>query len=109
MTFIDDIETDARNGLIAAWRYLAYLDDEKRFLLHAIKPDWRKSKLFIPLDSQVGCLNPSGPRGDPLSRAPEVLSFLGMDPYADDAWVGVSLILASGCYALRRRASRRCR
>jgi len=90
-TFIAGIERESRRGLLAAWRYLAYLDEERRFLLHEIKPDWRKTGYMVPSDRQVNGLNLPGPGGygDPITRAPEVLRFLGIDPFEDDAWVGM--------------------
>ena len=89
MTFIDDIKTDARNNLIATWRYLAYLDHEKRYLLHELKPDWYENGYMVPCDRQVNGLNRPvpGEHGDPISRAPDVLRCLGIDPFQVDAWV----------------------
>jgi glycine/D-amino acid oxidase-like deaminating enzyme len=87
-------ETEARNSLIAAWRYLAYLDTEKRHLVHALMPDYDGREFMVPCDIKVNDLNSParGEDGDPISRAPEVLSFLGMDPYAKARWAGLICI-----------------
>ena len=46
---------------------------------------------MVPSDRQVNGLNLPGPGGygDPITRALEVLRFLGIDPFEDDAWVGM--------------------
>lgn len=45
---------------------------------------------MIPCDLQVSELNLIFPdeKGDPISRAPDVLRFLGIHPYREDEWVG---------------------
>lgn len=43
MSIIDDINDDARKALIASWRHLAYLDEERRYLLHELTPNCEKS------------------------------------------------------------------
>lgn len=96
MSIIDDINADGRKGLIASWRYLAYLDEERRYLLHELTPGWEKIGFMVPCDLQVSGLNPIFPdeKGDPISRAPEVLRFLGIDPYREDEWaecIGVDI------------------
>ena len=84
---ISRLQRDAEAGVIAAWRYLAYLDLEKRFLLHTLKPDWHEKGYMVPCDLQVDGLNPIGGDGLPIERAPKVLEFLGIDPFKHDVWV----------------------
>lgn len=49
-----------------------------------------KTGFMVPCDWQVHGLNPIFPdeKGDPLSCAPELLRFLGIDPYREDEWIG---------------------
>ena len=72
-------------AIIAAYRYLAFLDLERRWLIHELFPDRKPDDLvYVPCDDQVNqlCDNRS-----PLDRAVAVLAALGIDPHADDAWV----------------------
>ena len=77
----DDLKTAA----IAAWRYYAFLEVEKRFLRHELLPDWKPGdRVFVPCDLQVDQLVCST---SPLERAEKVLRFLDIDPHEYDAWV----------------------
>ena len=72
-------------AIIAAHRYLAFLDLERRWLIHELFPDRKPDEMvFVPCDSQVDrlCCDSS-----PLDRAIPVLAALGIDPHADDYWV----------------------
>ena len=72
-----------RDGTIAAWRYLAFLEAERRQLLHELMPEFREGDpVFIPCDRFV-----IETGGSPLDRAGPVLKAAGIDPHAHDAWV----------------------
>ncbi len=76
---------DADKGIIAAYRYLAFLDQERRLLLDELSPDLATDGgYFVPLDEQVTALAGTSP----LDRAAPVLDALDIDPYEDDGgWV----------------------
>ncbi len=76
---------DADKGIIAAYRYLAFLDQEKGFLLHELYPDRATDGgYFVPCDRQVNALMDTSP----LARAASVLEALDIDPYTeDDGWI----------------------
>ena len=70
---------DAQHTVIAAHRYLAFIDLERRYLVHELYPERDKGEgFFIPVDSEVNLLV-----GDvsPIERAAKVLGFLGVDPF----------------------------
>ena len=72
-------------AIIAAHRYLAFLDLERRWLIHELFPDRKPDEMvFVPCDEQIDrlCCGSS-----PLDRAVQVLAALGIDPHADDCWV----------------------
>ena len=72
-------------AIIAAHRYLAFLDLEQRWLVHELFPDMKPGEgYFVPCDNQVNhlCCDSS-----PLDRAVTVLAALSIDPHADDCWV----------------------
>lgn len=71
-------------AIIAAHRYLAFLDLERRWLVHELFPDRKPDEMFfVPCDEQINhlCCDRS-----PLDRAVSVLAALGIDPHADDTW-----------------------
>jgi len=76
---------DLRDGTIAAYRYLAFLDLEYHGLIHDMFPDRTPGDhLFIPVDAQVHALC----RGaSPLDRCQTVLLAVGVDPFKYDHWV----------------------
>ena len=65
---------DLKAAAIAAWRYYAFLEVEKRFLRHELLPGWK------PVDQMVCATSP-------LERAEKVLRFLDINPHEYDAWV----------------------
>lgn len=70
--------------IVAAYRYLVFLDQERRALVYELLPDHKlDDPVFFPVDSLVGTLTDTSP----IERAVSVLEGLGLDPYADDAWV----------------------
>ena len=93
---------DADKGIIAAYRYLAFLDQERRHLLQELYPDGAVGDgYFVPLDEQVAALA----RSSPLDRAAPVLAALDIDPHADDGgWV--ESVRTGGLAALSRLASK---
>ena len=75
----------AREATVAAFRCLAFLDTERRRLIAELCPEARRGDgVFIPLDAQVDALGEVGA----LDRAVPMLRAAGIDPGADDAWVG---------------------
>ncbi len=92
---------DADKGIIAAYRYLAFLDQEKRFLVHELYPDRATDDgYFVPCDNQVNALMDTSP----LERAALVLEALDIDPYTeDDGWI--ECLRNGGVAAFRRLAS----
>lgn len=85
MMFLDEIEV--HRGLISAWRYLAFLEAERRSLLNEIMPEWDRGGYVIPMDDEVMKLHW---QGDPMVRAPSMLRAAGLDPYADaTGWIGL--------------------
>lgn len=71
-------------AIIAAHRYLAFLDLERRWLIHELFPDRKPDEMFfVPCDDQVNhlCCDSS-----PLDRSVTVLSALGIDPHTEDYW-----------------------
>ena len=92
---------DADKGIIAAYRYLAFLDQERRHLLQELYPDGAVGDgYFVPLDEQVAALA----RSSPLDRAAPVLAALDIDPHVHDAWV--ECVRAGGPSAMGRLASK---
>ena len=82
---VDALIAGAHRDRIAAFRYLAWLDMERRFLIHELFPDRKRGDVvWFPCDNQVNNLVYDTP---PLERAVTVLEALDIDPYADDAWV----------------------
>ena len=76
---------DAQQSIIAAHRYLAFLDRERRYLVHELYPDREEDDAFlVPVDRGVNHLVRAA---SPIDRAAKVLGFLGIDPYRYDAWV----------------------
>ena len=79
-----DFQTEA--GVIAAYRYLAFLEMELRWLKSEIFPEAEKGAPYaVPCDSQVDRLVLGAP---PTARAETVLRALGIDPHAEDCWTG---------------------
>ncbi len=75
-----------RKGTVAAYRYLAFLEMERRHLLYELYPDLESDKSYgFPADRQVNRLYEDG--ASPLDRAASVLKHLGVDPFEHDAWV----------------------
>lgn len=76
----------AERGTIAAFRYLAFLSQERRQLVEELYPELGEGNtFFVPADLQVGRLI----NGTPLTRAETVLRALKIDPFIDDdLWVG---------------------
>jgi hypothetical protein len=85
----DDLLEQAQLGRVAAFRYLAFIDQERRMLLEELYPGIGKGdEYFVPVDPQVTCLL----RLSPLARAETVLRAGGIDPYvADDFWAAALL------------------
>ena len=82
---VDALIAGAHRDRIAAFRYLAWLDMEQRFLIHELFPDHKRGNVvWFPVDTQVNNLVFDS---SPLERAVPVLESFGIDPYADDAWV----------------------
>ena len=76
---------DAQQTVIAAHRYLAFIDLERRFLVHELYPERERDEaFFVPVDTEVNLLVCDV---SPIERAAKVLGFLGIDPYRYDAWV----------------------
>ena len=89
-------------AIIAAHRYLAFLDLERRWLIHELFPDRKPGEMFfVPCDDQVNrlCCDSS-----PLDRAVPVLAALGIDPHVDDYWVDTIGKIAFGAEPGTRRA-----
>ena len=73
-----------RRETIAAYRYLAYLDRERRALVHELRPEHRPGDMvFQPCDEQVDDLVANG---SAIERAATVLQAIGIDPYAHAGW-----------------------
>ena len=78
------LAANVRPSTIAAYRYLAFLDLERRELARELFPDRKPDEgIFVPCDRLVNLLCWDG---SPLDRAVPVLAALGIDPHADDAW-----------------------
>lgn len=76
---------DLQAGVIAAHRYLAFLDQERYCLIQEIDPNFKTGdRFFVPCDRHVNCLFHNG---SPIDRAETVLRAVGVDPHAHDAWV----------------------
>ncbi len=72
-------------GTIAAYRYLAFLDAERRMLLSEVLPGWQPGQVFfVPADMQVHALMEQEPV---LDRCEKVLRALDIDPHRHEAWV----------------------
>ena len=87
MNAIDSLRLENEAKIIAAWRYLAYLDSEYRFLRHELQAGPKDGYTFVPCDRHVNLLNPGDGTTGPLDRAEGVLRHLGIDPYAHAPWV----------------------
>ena len=75
-----------RKGMVAAYRYLAFLQMEQRYLIHELFPDHKPwDQVSFPCDRQVNQLYDGG--ASPLDRAASVLKHLGIDPFEHAAWV----------------------
>ena len=73
-------------AIIAAYRYLAFIDRERTGLIRELWPDRRTGDyFFVPEDRQVNLL---GHDASPIQRAVPVLTALGIDPHASDFWTG---------------------
>lgn len=73
-------------GIIAAYRYLAFIDRERSGLLYELWPDRKTGDYyFMPEDEQVSQLAHDA---SPIQRAVPVLTALGIDPHASDFWTG---------------------
>ena len=84
---VDALIAGAHRDRIAAFRYLAWLDMERRFLIWELFPDRERGDVaWFPCDSQVDKLVLGV---SPLERAVPVLEAFGIDPYADDAWTDI--------------------
>ncbi len=84
---VDDLVAGAYRDRIAAFRYLAWLDTERRFLIWELFPDRKRDDVvWFPCDSQVDKLVLGAPL---LERAVPVLEAFGIYPYADDAWTDI--------------------
>jgi len=82
---VTGLAIDAQQTVIAAHRYLAFLDRERSFLVHEMYPERdRDDAFFVPIDTEVNLLIGAA---SPIERAAKVLGFLGVDPYQYDAWV----------------------
>ena len=77
------LDTAIGNEIDQGWH------DKRGFLRRELKPDWYENGYMVPCDRQVNGLNRPvpGEHGDPISRAPDVLRCLGIDPFQVDAWV----------------------
>ena len=70
---------------MAAYRYLVFLEMEKRHLVHELFPRQEGgAPRWFPCDPQVNALHNKGK--SPLDRAVPVLERLGIDPHADAHW-----------------------
>ncbi|MCH8112040.1 MAG: hypothetical protein IH905_08840 [Proteobacteria bacterium] len=82
---VTGLAIDAQQTVIAAHRYLAFIDLERRHLVHEMYPEHdRDDAFFVPVDRGVNVLMREA---SPIVRAAKVLGFLGVDPYQYDAWV----------------------
>ena len=82
---VNALAVDAQQSIIAAHRYLSFLDRERRYLVHELYPDREEDDAFlVPVDRGVNHLVRAA---SPIDRAAKVLGFLGIDPYHYDAWV----------------------
>ena len=71
-------------AIIAAYRYLAFLDLERRWLVHELFPDRKPDDtILVPCDDQI---DPLCCGSSPLDRAVTVLTALGVDPHTEDCW-----------------------
>ena len=83
---IDALKATVQRDQIATYRYMAFLEVERRALVHELHPEHQPGDLvFFPVDSQVSNLVYDIP---PMGSAVTVLEALGMDPYAEDRWIG---------------------
>ena len=83
---VRDLVAGIQPGIIAAYRYLAFIDRERRGLLYELWPDRQTGDyFFVPEDRQVSQLAHDA---SPIQRAVPVLTVLGIDPYASDFWTG---------------------
>lgn len=84
--WIDDLKATVIRDRIAAYRYLAFLECERRALALELHPDLQPGDTFpIPLDDQVyGLVS----KGSPLGRAASVLKAIGITPHAEGCWTG---------------------
>ena len=74
-----------KDGTIAAYRYLAFLDLEYHGLIYDMFPDRTPGDhLFIPADAQVIALCRRAPA---LDRCETVLRAVCVDPFRYDEWV----------------------
>ena len=84
MTDIEALIAGAHRDRIAAFRYLAWLDMERRALVSELHPEHKPGDVvFFPSDTQVDSLVLGA---SPLERAVPVLEAIGIDPYTDDCW-----------------------
>ena len=71
-------------GIIAAYRYLAFIDRERTGLIRELWPGRQTGDYyFVPADRQVSQLAHDA---SPIQRAVPVLTALGIDPHASDFW-----------------------
>lgn len=73
-----------RDGTVAAYRYLAFLDLELRNLRAELFPARGAADTYpVPADTQVLALVAGS---SPFERIERVLGAVGIDPYEDDGW-----------------------
>ena len=81
---IDALKAAVERDRIAAYRYLAFLDQERRALIEELQPGSQPGDFVLfPVDDLVGGLATTSP----LARAVKVLEAVGLPPHAHDAWV----------------------
>ena len=81
---VDALKEAVHKDRIAAHRYLAFLDSERRYLLHELQPDRKPGDMvWFPCDRFINLLMHTSP----LERAQKVLEVVGLPPHANETWV----------------------
>ena len=97
----EPFDTDElRKGVIAAHRYLAFLETERLALLHELYPGIKRGDPYnVPFDHPVMELFATA---GPLDRASTMLRAASIaDPYEHDAWVKTTGVKISDIPPLR--------
>ena len=80
---IDALKEGVHKDRIAALRYLAFLDQERRTLIRELNPELKPGDMvWFPDDRHVNLLL----HRSPLERAVTVLEAVGLPPYQEEIW-----------------------